>query len=395
MQETHTSQALPQIWSKNLVLTIFAALSTNISGQVLMTALPLYVTELGIDARYAGIMTTAYALGSILFRPFVGQIVDTVGRRKTFMTGAVIVVFACSAYTIAPNFAALFCCRMVHGLGFCLTSTAAGTIAADVVPQSRLTEGLGYYGISGAIAQTAGPALGLALLPMLGIKPVFIVTAVMALVSAVAASQIRYKENRREAAPGEKPKVKLIEKNALLPASMIFFVSFCQCSLTTFLALFGQERAIVGVGNFFLINSIGIIVSRLMAGKLTRRFGEGNILMGACAISLLCFLMVSFAESTLMVYVAALIYGFGYGILYPLTNGMSMRHVDRTNRGAATATFVGIFDLGTFMGTFFWGQIGSALGYANMYRVAASLMIVIVLIYRFAFLRKYPQDKAL
>lgn len=382
----------PTLWSKRLVLAIFASLFMGISGQFLIPTLPLYVIELGIASQFAGIMTTAFALGSLLFRPFAGQMVDVIGRRKMFLIGSGICVLACGCYTIAPNFLILLFCRVLHGLGMCLAGTAIGTIVADVIPRERLTEGIGYYGLAGAISQTAGPAIGLVLLPLLGIRPIFFITAGVTFLSFLSGSQIKYQENLRPRAVGEKRKLKIIEPEALLPACMILMVSTAQSSLTTFLILFGKELSVTGLENFFLITSVGIICSRLFTGRLINRFGERKILVSACLISFACFILVSFARSLPAFLFASLVYGFGYGILYPLCNGMSLRHVTAENRGAATATFVGAYDLGTLLGTFFWGFVAAAIGYAGIYLVSSLMMLFILFIYFKLFLKKHPED---
>ena len=35
--------------------------------------------------------------------------------------------------------------RSLHGIGFSATTNASGTIISDIVPKSRLAEGVGYF----------------------------------------------------------------------------------------------------------------------------------------------------------------------------------------------------------------------------------------------------------
>ena len=49
----------------------------------------------------------------------------------------------------------------LQGMGFAIATTASATAAADVLPLSRLGEGIGYYGLGQAIAMSIGPALAM------------------------------------------------------------------------------------------------------------------------------------------------------------------------------------------------------------------------------------------
>ncbi len=49
----------------------------------------------------------------------------------------------------------------LQGMGFAIATTASATAAADVLPMSRLGEGIGYYGLGQAIAMSIGPALAM------------------------------------------------------------------------------------------------------------------------------------------------------------------------------------------------------------------------------------------
>jgi MFS family permease len=54
--------------------------------------------------------------------------------------------------------------RILHGIGFGIHSTTSGAVIADIVPKSRLGEGLGYFGIYNTIAvATRRPGIALAL----------------------------------------------------------------------------------------------------------------------------------------------------------------------------------------------------------------------------------------
>lgn len=366
------------IWSKNLVLAILCSMCIGLAGQMLNPTLPLYTVEIGFSEQMAGIMLTAFSIGSLLFRPIAGQLVDYIGRRKMVLCGSLLVAFSFLLYLMSTNFYMILCVRVMQGIGFCLTNTGIGTVASDIIPKARITEGIGYYALAGAISMTVGPAVGLELKNMFSMRGDFIGGLLLASICIVASRFISYEEKLKTRKPGEKIKISLFEKTSLLPASMIFTATVAQTSLTAYLALYGRSIGLEGVSSFFLFTSVGTICARAFAGKVTYRLGEKKVLWAAVLVTTCCFFAVSFAKTMPVLIAIAIVYGFGYGVLYPVTNAMSIRNAIPENRGAANATYSASFDLGTIVGGSVWGIVVANLNYPWMYRLAAVLTLFII-----------------
>lgn len=307
------------------------------------------------------------------------------------LAGAFVCAVTGFSYGFADSLPAIFVLRIINGLGMCLGTTALGAIVADVIPRDRMTEGIGYYGLSGATSQTISPAIALWVQTKAGIAPVFLLTGVMGVACVCCGLCLRY----TEPAPIPKEerstvKFRVYEPNAIWPSTMIFLVSLSQCSLTTFLVLYGRTMNLE-LGTFFALTSVGIISSRVMAGRITAHYPDQNVLTIACIINASCFAVISLITQSWMFMAVALVYGFAYGIVYPLANSMSLRHVPREARGIAAATFSGCWDLGILVGNFAWGFVVSAVNYRGMYLCAAGLMLCILGIYFKLFRKQFPE----
>lgn len=64
-------------------------------------------------------------------------------------------------YFFINSLAILILIRILHGAASGVTSTATGTIVADIIPHERRGEGIGYYALSTTIAAAIGPFLGM------------------------------------------------------------------------------------------------------------------------------------------------------------------------------------------------------------------------------------------
>ena len=135
---------------------------------VMLTAVPLYDLSIGFSKTSAGIMMTVYTMSALVLRPLVGYLVDRYGR-KTILSIS-IVLYALSMVMIAftKSLPMLYISQSLNGIAFSAYSVALTTMITDIVPESRLTEGLGYYGLTATVAQALGPTLALALIAGVG-----------------------------------------------------------------------------------------------------------------------------------------------------------------------------------------------------------------------------------
>ncbi len=58
---------------------------------------------------------------------------------------------------VSLNVVFLIVTRIIHGIGFALSSTASVALAAEYIPRDKMGEGIGYLGISTVISSTVVP----------------------------------------------------------------------------------------------------------------------------------------------------------------------------------------------------------------------------------------------
>ncbi|MBT4087263.1 MAG: MFS transporter, partial [Deltaproteobacteria bacterium] len=122
---------------------------------------PLFITQNGGSKSDIGILMGAMMLSSVLFRPWVSQMVDHFGRKRIFSLGTLILIGVPAAHIlfegdISGYYSLLVVARIVHGIGISIGFTAAYTFISDIVPDSRLNEGLGIFGLNGLIGIAVG-----------------------------------------------------------------------------------------------------------------------------------------------------------------------------------------------------------------------------------------------
>ncbi|WP_410200440.1 MFS transporter [Peribacillus frigoritolerans] len=88
-------------------------------------------------------------------------------------------------------------------------------------------------------------------------------------------------------------------------------------------------------------------------------------------------LLLAWMPSNMILYMAAIFYGIGFGAVQPALQAWSLEHAARNRKGMANATFYSFFDLGIGFGVTLFGQIG----YISIYIMAAVSMGISILAY--------------
>jgi MFS family permease len=324
-------------------------------------------------------------MSALIFRPFFGKMLDDKGRRIVLIIGLCLFGVSTLLLIVSANVFFIFALRFFQGIGLSAYSTALGTILSDVVPAERLSEGVGYFGISGTIAMAMGPTLALYLSDRFSYETAYIVAFVVTMLSVFFGSMIRYEgtfhaKNKRLISQNTSGKG-FIEKTAIRPCIVLIFIVFAISSVFSFITIFSQERNIDNIGLFFTVYALSMILSRLVTGKAADRFGYVKVLMPAIAMTFMLFIILAFAYSLPAVLVAAVFYGVGYGTVQPIMNTIIIRFSPPERRGAANATYYATLDTGIGIGALIWGLVSERADFTVVFLSSAFCVAIGVVAY--------------
>ncbi|PLS01379.1 MFS transporter [Neobacillus cucumis] len=371
-----------RIWTKDFVLICLANFFIFLGFQMTLPTIPLFVENLGGNDQLIGFVVGIFTFSALLLRPYAGTALETRGRGFVYLIGLAIFVLSVGSFGFLTSIALLFMMRVVQGAGWGFSTTASGTIASDLIPVSRRGEGMGYYGLSGNLALAFGPSLGLILTGMISFKQFFLLCAGLGLVALILSSRITYKKVEQKQSK-EKAKPSLYEKGALKPSVLMFFITFTFGGIAAFLPLYTAEKNISGIQLYFLFYALALMITRTFAGQVYDRKGHQAVFIPGTFLILIAMILLAWLPNSLILYVAAILYGLGFGTVQPALQAWSIEKVPVNRRGMATATFYSFFDLGVGLGAMVFGQISHLLGYSSIYRTAAVSIVISMLLYFF------------
>jgi MFS family permease len=341
--------------------------------------LPGFLRGLGADEVLIGLLSGLTAVAAIAARPPVGRAMDSRGRRGVILVGGVLNTAVCSCYlgvdTIGPWLVGV---RIVHGLSEAMLFSALFTLAADMVPGSRRTEGLALFGVSGILPISLGGLLGDAILARASYGALFATSSVLAALSLLVSLPLRdrLRPAHHEAAPSRGFSAAAAQRD-LLPLWFIGTIFATALSAVfTFVTTFVLTTGIGSVGLFFSFYSGAAVFLRLFLGWLPERIGPKAVLFPALALLCAGLLALAAATRTRDVAVAGVLCGLGHGFTFPILSGLVVKRARETERGAALSLFTALFDLGVLIGGPAFGAVIRAAGYPTAYRAAAGVVFV-------------------
>jgi predicted MFS family arabinose efflux permease len=148
--------------------------------------------------------------------------------------------------------------------------------------------------------------------------------------------------------------------------------------LSNYLAIYGKEELGItgGTGTYFMLCSVGLILSRLQggkalrAGRVTHNAAEGMVisLVGYTLFILMPtlarFSIVNYQLSLILGYYgSALLIGLGNGHMWPAFQNMTINVARNNQRGTANSTILISWDIGMGLGILVGGIVAELISY--------------------------------
>lgn len=378
-----------QLWTRDFIALVATNGLLFGSFHFLLPTLPLYAAGLGATGTEIGIIGGIFGFSAIFIRLFTDTGVRALGKKKCLYIGLFLSILATISYFIFDSVDEIIFARVLHGLGFGLSTTFTAAIAADVIPAARRGEGIGYLGLGSTVAMAIAPALGIFLLSDLGPASLFLTSAFLSLAAAAAARLCAFQETRSELpTPSVHSSIrnKLFEHGTGIPAVLTILFGAAYGSVNTFIAMMAAEADIASAGLFFIVGTVFIFISRPFGGRLLDSKGAlAAVLPGGIFYTVALVLIVSAASLPILL-AASVFYGLGAGLLLPALMTWMLNVVRADRRSAASATFYNMLDVGTSSGIMVLGSLAGSIGYAAMYRYVLLLMFGFL---AFAILQKF------
>jgi MFS family permease len=327
-----------------------------------LPVLPRYVKgPIGSTDLAVGVVSGAFAVTGLAFRPLAGHIADARGRRITVITGALLSATAGLLYFVPAGVPGLVIARLVLGAGEGMVFTAGSAWVVDLAPPERRGRLIGLYGLAVWSGFSLGAPIGELLLRASSFEMVWAFAAGAPLLGAAIATRLPERFTPR--APATRERAPLLSREALRPGMALSLGVVGFAAVAAFLVLHLEARGIGHGAETFTAFAATVVLVRLVGGDLPDRLGPIPCALGAALLEAAGLALIGLAHSAPVAIAGAMIMGGAYSTLYPALALIVVARVSEERRGVAMGTFTACFDLGVGLGSPLVGAFVALAGY--------------------------------
>jgi ACDE family multidrug resistance protein len=264
-------------------------------------------------------------LPAVLFALPLGYLADAVGRRRVFVTMAVVYGVAGGAQGWVSDFGVMLLLRFFQGLAFGALMPLSVTLIGDAYRGAEQLRAQGFRQVAMAVGEFALPLVG-AVLAAVSSSTALGAQGVLILLAPAGALLL---DDRRSPPPATGYARELVDavRQPGLPAVLTagFFRFVCKFALIAYLpfmlveargATLTQAAFVLGLGS-----GVAAVVNMLVV-RLAPRMRASRLLMGSVVLVGGSLMMFAVAPTWELALVAAVVFGLGDGTLMLLQNAL-------------------------------------------------------------------------
>lgn len=369
----------PSLFTRDFVLLVFGQLFQSL-GYASLPLLPLYLAHLGASRVEIGGVMAAGAIGGLTLRPLVGWALDAIGRRPVLIAGTVLLAIGTGLVAAVDDVGvAMHAVRVVFGIGVGALFTGYFAFAADIIPESRRTEGIALFGIAGLLPLTVNPVVTLLGVEGGELRGFFAITGVVILASIVFVVMVG--EPARERPPRGAPTgLRVVLRGLLVPGMWPVWMATTVFSgmvavFFAFATVAGADRGIELATLVWLTYAGGAISVRLLGARLPDRVGVHNMVVPSLGLYVSALVVVADGDTTNAFLLAGLLAGLGHGYGFPVITSLVITRSPASARGAALSGFTGLWDVSILTLSPLAGLLADAYGDCVMFTLTAIVVV--------------------
>ena len=179
--------ALKTTLSTNTWLTLGSILIGTLIGtmgnSMVSIALPSLMQHFDIPLTSAVWSMTVYTLTFSVFIPIFGVIGPSIGFKRLYIGGTILVIISSLLCILAPNFFLFLVFRVTLGIGTATVLPTIMGIISQQVPTEMQGQATGYWALVNSLGHAIGPSLGGLLLQHINWQAIFLINIPLGVIS--------------------------------------------------------------------------------------------------------------------------------------------------------------------------------------------------------------------
>jgi MFS family permease len=343
--------------------------------------LPDYVDDLGLSKAEAGILSAAYAAGTLIFSLPAGFLASRYGPRRTVVGGLLALGVSSLVFGLVENIVLLDTARFVQGIAGALIWSGALTWLITTAPEERRGSVIGTALGTAVAGALLGPAIG-AVAASVGTGPVF--GSVLLVAVALAAAAWRFPEAKApETQTLREVLATLVSRPVVESAVFVAVPSLMFGAIEVLVPLridaLGGGHGVIAAG--FIAGAALESVLAPTAGRISDRVGRRLPFVFGLSICAAAMIVIAVVQSLGMLLGGLILTSLGAGLCFApaLTLISDTAEASSLHQGFAAGLSNMAWASGQVLGGIGGGVVASLTGYAVPSIAIAALLAATVL----------------
>ena len=359
---------MPGTWARgitrNIVLLAAASLLTDVSSEIILPLLPLFLFALGADFLILGVIESVGESAVSFLKMVSGFVSDRVGRRKPFVAfGYGFSTLMKSFLPVAGSWLHVLAARVGDRTGKGVRDPPRDALIAESTAPETVGKAFGFHRSMDTTGAIAGPLIVLLLLPVLtatrGEVPAFRDLFLLAVIPAALAFLVvlLVREVRSPPKPGLRLRIGLRG----LPVRLRLFIlvaglySFANFSITFAIVLAAQLAVAAGfsvaaaqalaVFDYLLMNVVYALLAA-QAGSLSDRIGRKPVVLAGYVAFIAGSLGFAVARDPILLLPSFLAFGIAFAFVEGTQRALVADLAPPELRGTSLGTYHAAVGLG-------------------------------------------------
>ncbi|MBN2297485.1 MAG: MFS transporter [Deltaproteobacteria bacterium] len=335
--------------------------------------LPKFIVHLGLGPSDIGLVMGVFSISVLIALPFAGMVSERIDKKKVFIFGTLLMSGATPLYMYVQTLGfPILLLRVIQGVGFSCAFGVTAAMVFEIVQASSGRYFLGVLTVFNISTHAIGPAFGEYMIRTAGFDMFFLSAAFFGLVACISGFFLPSVSSNEAKAP-----INLRRAVPYMTATAVLGIVFG--SAVIFLPPYLMTAGITDSSFFFVAFVCGSLMVWAFLYKVLQRIGERISWIVSVVFLLMLPSGVSGLGSVPLLVLLSVLFGLGYGYLYPTLNALFINDICPGMKGLANSLFVWSFNLGMLLASFGFGRMSAALGYQQSFLVAALTGLILIL----------------
>lgn len=379
--------------TRNIVLLGIASLLTDVSSEILVPLLPLFIASLGgtLFVFVIGVIDSVAESTATFVKLLSGHAADRTGRRKRFVaTGYGISTLAKTGLPFATSWLHVFGVRVGDRIGKGVRDPPRDAMIAESTRPESLGKAFGFHRTMDTTGAILGPVIVLAMLPWLSAgrgpiqayRDLFLLAVIPAFAAFLVILLVR------EVAVSPKPTLRIRLSLRALPVRLRLFVGVAWLySLANFTLLipivvvhdravdagFPEVTAVALSTLVYLLFNIVYALLAVRAGSLSDRIGRKPVILAGYSAFIVGSLGFALFRTPFLLLLSFLAYGVAYGFVEGTQRALVADLAPGDLRATSMGTYHAAVGLGKLPASILAGALATFVGLGAAFLSSAAI----------------------